>query len=191
LSHDMDWDTKFLVGLAEVDAACAARVQEAGCLHCGDGKLDRADYPRKARGDLGEAAGAYEKRHSFCCRKDGCRRRSTPPSLRFLGRKVYLAVLVIAASVAVRTRSVERRRQVLGVPVRTVRRWVEWWQTVFALSAFFVEAKAFFAVPLAVGELPASLLLRFGTGAMAIEKMLRFIAPITTSSVRASIAMGA
>jgi len=30
-------------------------------------------------------------RFSFCCARDGCRTRKTPPSFRFLGRKVYLA----------------------------------------------------------------------------------------------------
>jgi hypothetical protein len=29
---------------------------------------------------------------------DGCRSRTTPPSLRFLGRKVYLATIVVLVS---------------------------------------------------------------------------------------------
>ncbi len=191
MSHEVEWDAKFLAGLAEIDAAYAAKVRGAGCTHCGDGKLDRADYPRKAGGDLGEAAGAFEKRHSLCCREDGCRRRSTPPSLRFLSRKVYIAVLVIAASVAGRTQLGRGVRQVLGVPARTIRRWLAWWQTVFALSAFFIEAKGYLATLPAAAELPASLLSKFGEGPAALERMLRFIAPITTTSVRARIAMGA
>jgi hypothetical protein len=132
-------------------------------------------------------------RLSFCCRCDGCRQRATPPSLRFLGRKVYFAVLVIVASVTgLRTALVGRGHppRVHGVPARTVRRWLAWWQTVFALGVFWTEAGGFFATPVEEKELPASLLARFGeSGTAAMEKMLRFLCPITTTSVRARIAM--
>ena len=37
-------------------------------------------------------------RLSFCCDRDGCRKRTTPPSVRFLGRKVYLGAIVILIS---------------------------------------------------------------------------------------------
>jgi hypothetical protein len=184
-------EAKFLAALDEIDAAYAARVQAAGCL-CG-GVLDRADYPRKPRGDLGNAAEAYAVRRSFCCRREGCRKRATPPSLRFLGRKVYIAVLVIVASASARAMSIAGRgsaRRVEGVPVRTVRRWLSWWQTVFALSAFWSEARAFFATPVDVDALPVSLLSRFsGERPEALGKMLRFTAPITTTSVQVRIAM--
>lgn len=192
MSHIPEFEAKYLAALCEIDAACAKRVHEGGCVHCG-GALDRADYPRKPRGDLGEAADAYELRRSFCCRREGCRRRATPPSLRFLGRKVYIAVLVIVASAAARASSIVGRgsmRHVHGVPVRTVRRWLTWWEAVFALSAFWSEARAFFATPVEVGALPASLLSRFrGERPEALVKMLRFTAPITTTSVKAKIAM--
>ena len=188
MCHDLEYDAKFLKALSEVDAE---QVQRGGCPECG-GALDRAYYPRKPRGELGEAAGSYERRCSFCCRVDGCRKRATPPSLRFFGRKVYVAVVVIVASARARSMRLTgrgRARQVQGVPTRTVRRWVEWWQTVFALGAFWAEAKGFFATPVDIGELPASLLERFGTGNVGLWKMLHFTAPVTTDSVRARIAM--
>jgi hypothetical protein len=191
LSHESEIDVKLLTWLGEVDAEHAERVRDAGCARCG-GALDRADYPRKPRGELGEAAEGYQWRASFCCRRQGCRSRATPPSLRFLGRKVYVAVVVVVASAAARAMRLTGRgspRRVHGVPVRTVRRWLAWWQTVFAHGAFWSEAKSFFATPVPVAQLPASLLDRFGSGAAAIEKMLRFTAPITTQSVRARIAM--
>lgn len=76
-----------------------------------------------------------------------------------------------------------RGGRVRGVPARTVSRWLAWWETVFAVGAFWSEAKAFFAAPVSVEELPGSLLARFGEGTGALEKMLRFTAPITTTSV--------
>jgi hypothetical protein len=186
LSHVPEYDAKFLKALGEIDAEHAEQVHRAGCPECG-GALDHADYARKPRGELGEAAGSYERRCSFCCRVDGCRKRATPASLRFLGRKVYVAVLVVVASARARWMRLTGRgspRSVQGVPVRTVRRWLDWWQTVFALGAFWSEAKAFFATPVDVRELPVSLLERFGTGDVTLEKLLRFTAPVTTESMR-------
>lgn len=190
--HVPGLDAKFLAALGEIDASYAARVQEAGCERCG-GVLDRAPYPRKPRGELGEAADSFASRLSFCCRCDGCRRRATPPSLRFLGRKVYIAVVVIVASVAGQSMALAERgrpNRVHDVPVRTVRRWLAWWQSVFAISRFWAEAKGFFATPVEERELPASLLARFGGAtAAAVDKTLRLTAPITTESVKARIAM--
>ena len=42
-------------------------------------------------------------RLSFCCDRDGCRKRATPPSVRFLGPKVYLGIIVILISAMQRT----------------------------------------------------------------------------------------
>lgn len=162
--HDWSFDTKFFAALAAIDTAYAEQVREAGCVHC-EGVLDRADYPHKPRGELGEAASSYQKRLSFCCRSEGCRKRAPPPSLRFLGRRVYVAAVVVVASAAGRAMQLvgrARRRRIHGAPVRTVRRWHRWWQEVFGRGAFWSEAKAFFATPVQEVELPASLLARFG-----------------------------
>jgi hypothetical protein len=81
-------------------------------------------------------------------------------------------------------------RRVEGVPVRTVRRWLVWWSIAFARSAFWTEAKGLFATPVAEGGLPGSLLERLGkTNATTLTRLLGFIAPVTTTSVRARIAM--
>lgn len=190
MSHEACFEAKFLAALGEFDARHAERVRAGGCPKCG-GPLDCGNYPRKPRGELGEAAGTFTTRTSFCCRVDGCRARATPASLRFLGRKVYVGVLVVIASVVGREVGVSGRGRpsdLQGVPVRTVRRWLGWWQTVFALGAFWTEAKALFATPVEVAELPASLLARFAGGeAEAVEKLLRFVAPVTTTSVRTRI----
>ena len=62
-----------------------------GC-DCG-GKLHRADYERKARG-----VPQWDKCYSFCCDQEDCRRRRTPESVRFLGRKVYAGLIVVLIS---------------------------------------------------------------------------------------------
>ena len=190
--HGYGANAKWFATLTEIDEFFAEKVRAAGCGDCG-GPLDRADYERKPRGDLGHAAEAYRRRRSFCCRREGCRHRATPPSVRFLGRKVYVAALVVVASVIGRERVLVGRgapRQMAGVPARTVRRWLEWWSITFVFTSFWTEAKAFLASPVDEAMLPGTLLACFGvtTEASALTRMLRWIAPITTASVQAPIA---
>jgi hypothetical protein len=59
-----------------------------------------------------------------------------------------------------------------------------------ALGSFWMQAKALLATPVEESELPASLLARWGgAGRAALEAVLRFIAPVTSESVRARISM--
>src|SRR4051794_40995532 len=91
---------KFFSALEREDAALADLVAKGGCRRCG-GPLHRGHYKRKPRGGALAAAGeVFALRHSLCC--GHCRRRKLPPSLRFLGRRVYLgAVVIVAAAVMV------------------------------------------------------------------------------------------
>ena len=89
-------DATFFDTLIAIDQDLAASAQAGGCRRC-PGRLHRGDYPRKPRGGPANLPGAYEKRTSFCCAR--CRKRLTPPSVRFLGRKVYLSVIVLLACV--------------------------------------------------------------------------------------------
>ena len=96
------------------DEDLARECREGGCELCG-GVLHSAKYARKPRGP--EGVEAWDRRHSFCCEEEGCRKRHTPPSLRFLWRRVYVSVVVVlvAAMVhGVKPRRVERLRQVLA-----------------------------------------------------------------------------
>ena len=58
------------------------------------------------------------KRFSFCCDQEGCRRRHTPPSVRFLGRRVYgglVAVLIPALAHGLKPERVAQIRQALDL----------------------------------------------------------------------------
>lgn len=107
---------------------------------------------------------------------------------------MYVAALVVIASVLGRQRALIGRggpRRVQGVPVRTVRRWLVFWSITLVATSFWTEAKAFLASPVDETTLPGALLARFGvtTETTTLTRMLRWIAPITTASVRAPIAM--
>jgi len=174
--------------LLDVDRDLAAQVRAKGCA-CG-GRLHSARYRRKPRGGLPEDLHAeYRWRASLCCEKEGCRKRKTPPSLRFLGRRVYLGALVVLVSAmtgGVTERRAAAMRKLVGVSVRTLQRWRAWWLRTFPQTVFWKDACARLAPAVDEAHLPASLLDRFtdpadpaGDGLVAC---LRFLAPVTTRS---------
>src|SRR5215472_16504949 len=90
-------DAKFYEQLLVFDRDLSATARATGCGQCG-GALHSARFGRKPRGGPAGLGQDYAQRFSFCCSVDGCRKRTTPPSLRFLGRKVYLATVVTLIS---------------------------------------------------------------------------------------------
>jgi hypothetical protein len=182
-------DVRFHQLLLNFDHDMADTARSQGCA-CG-GVLHSARYRRKPRGlPAGLDKKVYCWRFSFCCAVDGCRQRDTPPSLRFLGRRVYLATMVVLISAmrhGATAPRVARLSQLIGVSRRTVAHWREWWRTTFAQSRFWQPARAAFMPPVDQDRLPASLLERFaGGGAEQLLALLRFLAPITGGAVHAS-----
>jgi hypothetical protein len=130
------------------DLADAARAGR--CTRCG-GALHSASYPRKPRGRLCRLGPEHDRRFSFCCAADGCRSRVTPPSLRFLGRSVYLAatvVVVAAMQHGVTASRMEGLSQAIGVDRRTVERWRVWWRERFPATPFWRIARTMFSLSL-------------------------------------------
>jgi len=198
LCHTMLQDASFFELLYECDKDIAAKVKADGCRRCG-GALDSAHYPRKPRGgpdDLDEACAS--RRLSFCCRREGCRSRATPPSVRFLGRRVYWGVVVVLQSVmqqAVTAFRATRLQRALGVDRQTVQRWRAWWLARFPETRFWQVARARFIPPIAVTSLPLSLLERFtnkddGDKRSQLVAALRFLSPITTDSASVGFSDG-
>ena len=75
---------KFRSLLLRIDEDLAAEVRAAGCAVCG-GVLHSARYARKPHGiPLSVLGEAYGWRLSFCCDREGCRRRTTPRRCGFL-----------------------------------------------------------------------------------------------------------
>jgi hypothetical protein len=185
-------DREFFARLEEVDAQIARAVAAGRCRHCG-GPLHRADYQRKPRGGIVAADGeASTLRHSLCCGRRGCRRRALPPSLRFLGRRVYLEVVVALAVVFVQTVAGAACAAVSAtrVPARTIQRWELWWREGFARTPTWAQLRARFMPPPPNEEaLPRSLVARLGAdlgeplGPAVMRLMARLLAPATTRSV--------
>lgn len=168
------------VGHFDEDRARDAR--EQGCP-CG-GALHVSNYLRKPRGGPPGLSRIHCIRLSFCCSIDGCRRRLTPASIRFLGRRVYFGAVVVLVSAmrhGVTKLVAARLHRLLGVSERTLRRWREWWLKVFTATAFWRSEKARFMPPLIQCDLPRSLIARFlkPTGMVDLGAVLRFLCPLT------------
>lgn len=120
--------------LLQIDNDLAEKARAGGCLFCG-ARLHSARFPRKVRGGPWDLDDAHDRRRSFCCSRDGCRRRLTPPSVRFVGRHIYLSVVVVLAGLLLQGETpwrVEHLSQKLGVSRRTLGRWRTWWRERFA-----------------------------------------------------------
>lgn len=172
--------------LQRCDDDLAAACRDGGCRHC-HGVLHSARYPRKARGFGGQLGPEYDHRQSFCCAEQDCRKRATPPSLRFLGRKVYLgAVVVLIAALRCGPTPARMRRleDLVGVSRRTVLRWRRWWCEELIDTPFWRAASGTLMPPVQRSELPAALLERFaGSAQERLLGLLHFILPLTTASV--------
>src|ERR1700690_1537580 len=145
-------DAKFLEQLLVFDRDLAASTRAARCWRCG-GALHSASYERKPRGCADGLGQEYAERFSFCCAVDGCRKRTTPPSLRFLGRKIYLPTVVTLISAMLHWPTPARLARLSAVPGidrRTLARWRTWWRSTFTDGAFALVAKATLIPPLDV-----------------------------------------
>ncbi len=169
------------------DLAASARATEharegARCWLCG-GALHSASYDRKPRGCPAGLGQEYAERFSFCCAVDGCRKRTTPESLRFLGRKVYLATVVTLISamlLGTTPARLARLSMVPGIDRRTLARWRAWWRSTFSDGPFAAVAKAALVPPLDIAGVPMSLLDRFAGGVVQkLIALLRFLGPLT------------
>ncbi len=171
----------FWLFLFSVDQDLAESTRQRACS-CG-GRLHRADYPRKPRGsdDLPED---YSYRFSFCCATEGCRKRVTPPSVRFLGRKVYLFAVVVLLSTMRQGPSPRRVRelsQLFGADRRTIARWQLFWREHVPRTPFWKIARGRLSTWAEI-ILPRPLLDLYLAGndlCQGWELLLRFLSPIT------------
>ncbi|MGH8577798.1 MAG: hypothetical protein ACREXJ_12995, partial [Gammaproteobacteria bacterium] len=169
----------------KIDRETAAEAQKNGCPHC-RGRLHRANYKRKVRG--APECDDWNLRDSFCCAEDDCRRRLTPESVRFLGRRVYagfIVVLVSAMMHGLKPERLERMREVLNIDRRTVERWRQWWLDAFVRGSFWRAARGRFMPAVDHKTLPWSLCQRFDW----LIEVLKFLAPLSCPPVWAEHVM--
>ncbi len=180
-------DQKLFQLAEKIDTDLTEAARSKGCLRCG-GPLHRSDYERKPRGGP-----QWDIRFSLCCAKEGCRKRNTPPSVRFMGRRVYAGLVVVLVSAMIHGLTPERvksLREALGIDRRTLERWRQWWLVTFLESSFWREARARFMPPLCPKTMPLSLCQSFEVERRdRLLDLLKFLAPITTPSAWKELVM--
>jgi hypothetical protein len=179
--HAVLKDPAFFRFLLRIDEEFAAKTRRGACPHCG-AALHSARYPRKPRGCPASVMEEYSWRFSFTCGR--CNARATPPSVRFLGRRVYVAVALMLFSPPDNSQGRELR-ELLSVPVRTLNRWRTWWLEEFPCTPFWRSVRDRFMPPVTIARLPQSLMERFEarTPADWLPPLLLFIAPLSTRGV--------
>lgn len=151
--------------LLRMDRGLAEQARQSGCEYCG-GPLHSANYRRRPRGipDELQLDPEFELCFSLCCSIEGCRRRHLAPSVRFLGRRVYIGVVVLLVA-AMRQgptpRTVRRLQMLVGADRRTIERWCRWWKESLPRTTSWRRGRGHFDRPVEEVRLPQSLIERF------------------------------
>ncbi len=187
MCHDLLRDSSFYALLKRIDQAEAERVRAERCKYCG-GPLHSANYHRTLMGL--HPVDPLLRRLSFCCAS--CRRRTSPPSVRFLKGRLFPGMTVVLAA-ALRhgpsRKRIEEVARVTGADRRTIERWCRWWRDTFGRCRFWVQARAQLDHPVPPTELPSGLLDRFaGECRERLLNLLRWLLPITGSGGAAALA---
>lgn len=179
-------DARFFRLLVRIDRCEMRRVREQGCPRCG-GPLHVGHFQRKARGvgvGPAELPEDFWLRFSLCC--GWCRHRLMSASVRFLGRKVYVAAAVVIASFlegGMDRDSIAVAHGELGVSRATLARWREWWRALTGTS-WWGRSRGQLPVDLDEHGLPESLLARFeGKARKRMFRMLLFLRPLSATPI--------
>lgn len=123
--------------LYQIDLELLENTRNRGCPFCG-GPLHNAHFQRKPRGGPPDLQEAFEIRFSLCCGSKGCRRRTMPPSVRFWGRRVYWAPVLLLITALRQNRNpdvtLNHLKSFCGVWRSTVNRWKEYFLSIFPQS---------------------------------------------------------
>ena len=185
--HRLLGSASFHRRLFSIDEDIAALARAGGCPVCG-AVVHSASYPRKPRGGLDERGPQFDRRHSFCCAAGDCRKRLTPPSVRFLDRRVYLGVVVTLAVVLAQGLDPRRTRRLcrdLDVDRRSLERWRQWWQEEVPRTGWWADLRGRLDRPPDPGALPGSLLerLRGEDEEARVLRLLHLLEPLSHSAL--------
>lgn len=160
MCHNFLKNASFFESLYQLDLILAQDMKNSPCSFCG-GKLDQAKYYRKPRGIPNHLNldPTFNLAFSFCCRRDGCRKRHRASSTRFLGRFVYLSAFIILATClfnGITDKRYSILSKKLNIDRSVLKRWKKWWDQNFTKSLFWKDKSALFKNELSL--LPNSLL---------------------------------
>lgn len=150
----------FHVFLLRIDMDWAQKCQKKGCPIC-RGTLHCGNYERKPRGVPETCKSIYKLRLSFCCASEECRKRLTPSSVRFLGRKIFVSAAVLLMTCmlhGVNSKRAARLRAILEVDRKTIQSWRKMWTEELPQGPFWIELRGLLRDPLDPKGMPQNLL---------------------------------
>jgi hypothetical protein len=151
--YPLSFDDTFSQVLLDLDYKLFLAAKAKGCIHCG-GLLDTANYARKTRG----MGSDNELRFSLCCHREGCRKRHLPRSVRFLGRRVYGAWVIIMAVDFCKELGLQGK-----IARQTIARWKTFWKAQLSEGSPFLQwARGMLPPGTQITDRPESLLSHFG-----------------------------
>ena len=170
--------------LHRIDMDIAGQLRQGGCLYCG-GPLHQANYQRKPRGGPNYIPEDCLLQFSLCCGRQGCRRRSLPPSTRFMGRRVYWGCVILVTMTLRQNRpdgvSARELMRLFGFTRNTLIRWAAYFRDIFPSGAQWQRLRGTVSASVRNGELPGALVRFFLLTSESAEKgliaCLRFLAP--------------
>jgi hypothetical protein len=190
MSHNFLSKSSFHEILNLVDQKLAEQSKEKGCLNCSN-PLHQANYPRSPAGLTAPFREYYDERLSFCCAK--CRKRMTPPSVRFFGRRwfvgpVFIFICILRLGINARRMAQVKKHFGITMSQLTWKRWRQWWRESFPETAFWQRVKGIIPLYSIESEFafPRALFNQFsGFLEQKIESSLRFFSAAPGSVLRA------
>lgn len=169
--------------LHRIDIDLANQMQQGRCPYC-NGPLHYSNYTRKPRGGPDKIPDEYLMRFSLCCGSAQCRRRSLPPSCRFMGRRVYWGGVILVVMTLKQNRphgaSARRLQELFEVTPQTLKRWMAYFRDEFPVSTQWQRLRGRLASTVSNHDLPSALvhyfLKNFQTPQQALIACLQFLA---------------
>jgi hypothetical protein len=108
----------------------------------------------------------FSIRHSLCCGREGCRRRTLPPSVLFLGRRVYWGgvIVLVTAFRQQRTTGSSARKvmDLFGISRVTLGRWLAFFRSTFTQTSIWQKMRGLLIPPVVAEDVPLEVLERLG-----------------------------
>ena len=169
--------------LYRIDQDLAESVKAKKCRFC-QSRLDIANYLRKPRGGPADIDEAHRVRFSLCCSREGCRRRTLPPSTRFDGPRVYWGCVILVVMALRQNRpesnSIRRLQRMFSISRQTITRWIRYFSEEFPVSEQWKRLRGRLGAEVGNSRLPGDLLIcfmaRFHPPETALVKCLQFMA---------------
>ena len=176
-------EASFWLLLSDIDEKIAHFYHQLPCFYCAK-RMYWGNYPRKPRGLPPMAEDIFAFRYGHCC--SGRRRRRTPPSARFLGRRVYVASFIMMIFCPDTSNDNDHMKLVdsvsVGMDLITPIRWISWWSLDIPVSSIWKKICGLLGINISNEFLPHFISHQFAKKNINAEKavlaLLEFLAPI-------------